>query len=52
MTIPCKSSEEVARFMYETICIFGAFDSPITDQGREFINVDSLEIKRLKIHEE
>nr|KAG5712610.1 hypothetical protein BaRGS_029665 [Batillaria attramentaria] len=36
--IPCKSSEEVARFMYETICIFGAFDSLITDQGREFIN--------------
>nr|KAG5714845.1 hypothetical protein BaRGS_000333 [Batillaria attramentaria] len=36
--IPCKSSEEVARFMYETIFIFGAFDSLITDQGREFIN--------------
>nr|KAG5700252.1 hypothetical protein BaRGS_007625 [Batillaria attramentaria] len=33
--IPCKSSEEVARFMYETICIFGAFDSLITDQGQK-----------------
>ena len=36
--IPSKSAENVARFMYETICTFGAFDSLITDQGREFIN--------------
>ena len=36
--IPAKTAGEVAKFFRDTICLFGCFESVITDQGREFVN--------------
>ena len=33
-----KFTEGVAEFMYDLICHFGASESHISDQGREFVN--------------
>eukprot|EP00745_Piridium_sociabile_P022688 TRINITY_DN35412_c0_g1_i1.p1 TRINITY_DN35412_c0_g1~~TRINITY_DN35412_c0_g1_i1.p1 ORF type:complete len:169 (-),score=17.98 TRINITY_DN35412_c0_g1_i1:104-610(-) len=47
--IPQKSAYEVAKFLFETICTFGAFDTLITDQGREFVN-STMDILTSRFH--
>ncbi len=36
--IPNKEAETVAKFVYSIICRFGAIETILTDQGREFCN--------------